>query len=65
MRSVELTQKEVEVLKNCIYMSIQEGLYLFDRNNLDASEKDIEEILRKFGMTDMQIQQFMKEANSM
>lgn len=61
-QEILLSQKEKEIIKSCFYMAMEEGLYHFDRIDLDAGEEDIKGILSKFGMSDPEIEKFMKEA---
>lgn len=61
-QGILLSQKEKEIIKSCFYMALEEGLYHFDRIDLDAGEEDIKGILSKFGMSDPEIEKFMKEA---
>lgn len=62
-----LTEKEIEVLKSCIFMALREGLYDFRNMRIkgeltDASEKDIEAILEKFGMSRTEVENFIKNS---
>lgn len=61
-QKILLSQKEKEIIKSCFYMAMKEGLYHFDRIDLDAGEEDIKGILSKFGMSDPEIEKFMEEA---
>lgn len=61
-QGILLSQKEKEIIKSCFYMALEEGLYHFDRIDLDAGEEDIKGILSKFGMSDLEIEKFMREA---
>ena len=56
------SKKEIEVMKSCIYMAMCEGLYHFERKNIDADEEDIQGILSKFGMAQPEIEEFMEDA---
>lgn len=61
-QGILLSQKGKEVIKSCFYMELEEGLYHFERIDLDTGEEDIKGILLKFGMTELEIEKFMREA---
>ena len=65
MKELVLTEREIKVLKSCIFMALNEGLYDFDnmrRNGelMDASEKDVEAILEKLGMSKAEAKKFIE-----
>ena len=67
MKEIVLTEKEIKVLKSCIFMALREGLYDFCNMRIngvltDASEKDIEAILEKFGMSKAEAENFIKDS---
>lgn len=67
MKEIVLTEKEIEVLKSCIFMALRENLYDFCNMRIngeltDASEKDIEAILKKFGMNKAEVENFIKNS---
>ena len=39
-QKILLSQKEKEIIKSCFYMAMKEGLYHFDRIDLDAGEEE-------------------------
>ena len=61
-KGILLSQKEIEVMKSCIYMALREGLYHFGRIDIDAGEEDVKGILSKLGLSELEIVKFMKDA---
>lgn len=66
MKEISLTEKEIEVLKSCIFMAFREGLYDFCHLRvkgelIDVGEEDIEIILQKFGMSKEDAEKFIKD----
>lgn len=57
---MNIDDKEMEVIIACIKMAAEEGFYLFYRDNIKDGEETTANILRKFGMDDVKVDQIME-----
>lgn len=56
---MNVDEKEIEIIVECIKMAAEEGFYLFSRDNIKDGEEIVENLLRKFGVEEKKISSIM------
>lgn len=57
---MNVDDKEIEVIIECIKMAAAEGFYLFYRENIKNGEETVANLLRKFGVDEEKISSIME-----